>query len=276
MVYSTTAGPDGAMSAQLYTQLTAVALGTIGLLVCLVVDYRTWVDRAHVWVRTADPAAGTCCCSASWRGGGRRWIELPLFNLQPSEFAKIGLALMLARLLGEERRQVPSTRELLMGGALTGLPLILIARQPDLGTAVTLVPVLLLVAFAAGMRLRIAGILLACAILSAPVVWAHGLQDYQRSRIKTFLDPTLDPRGAGYQQIQARITVGAGGLWGKGFQQGTQGQLSFLPVAHNDFIFSVLAEELGFAGVLVALALYLFVVWRSLETLAGPRTASAR
>ncbi len=266
MVYSTTAGPDGAMSAQLYTQLTAVALGTIGLLVCLVVDYRTWVDRAHVWYGLLILLLVYVLLFGVVRGGGRRWIELPLFNLQPSEFAKIGLALMLARLLGEERRQVPSTRELLMGGALTGLPLILIARQPDLGTAVTLVPVLLLVAFAAGMRLRIAGILLACAILSAPVVWAYGLQDYQRSRIKTFLDPTLDPRGAGYQQIQARITVGAGGLWGKGFQQGTQGQLSFLPVAHNDFIFSVLAEELGFAGVLVALALYLFVVWRSLET----------
>jgi rod shape determining protein RodA len=106
---------------------------------------------------------------------------------------------------------------------------------------------------------------LALAIVAAPVVWNYALQDYQRGRILTFLDPWRDPRGAGYQQIQAQITVGSGGLWGKGFQKGTQGQLSFLPVAHNDFIFSVLAEEHGFAGVLVVLALYVFVMLRSVE-----------
>ena len=103
------------------------------------------------------------------------------------------------------------------------------------------------------------------ALLVAPVAWKFALKDYQKSRIQTFLDPEQDPRGAGYQQIQARITVGSGGLTGKGFLQGTQGQYKFLPVAHNDFIFSVLAEEQGFLGVLVALGLYLFVILRSLE-----------
>ena len=99
----------------------------------------------------------------------------------------------------------------------------------------------------------------------APIAWMFALEDYQKSRIVTFLDPEQDARGAGYQQIQARITVGSGGVTGKGFMQGTQGQLRFLPVAHNDFIFSVLAEEQGFAGVVVALALYLFVIMRSLD-----------
>ncbi len=98
-----------------------------------------------------------------------------------------------------------------------------------------------------------------------PIAWTFALEDYQKSRIVTFLDPEQDARGAGYQQIQARITVGSGGVVGKGFMQGTQGQLRFLPVAHNDFIFSVLAEEQGFAGVVVALALYLFVIMRSLD-----------
>jgi len=102
-------------------------------------------------------------------------------------------------------------------------------------------------------------------ILAAPVAWQFALEDYQKGRIETFIDPSQDPRGAGYQQIQARITVGSGGLWGKGFRQGTQGQLRFLPVAHNDFIFSVLAEEQGFAGVIVVLGLYLFVIMRSLD-----------
>lgn len=266
MIYSTTAGPDGEVSSLVYTQATAVLLGTIALAICMAVDYRTLADRAHIWYALLILLLVYVLVFGVVRGGGRRWIALPAFNLQPSEFMKVGLALLLARLFGEERRQIPSTRDLAIAGILTAVPLVLVARQPDLGTAVTLVPVLLLVAFAAGMRLKVAGILLACAVLSAPLVWTYGLQDYQRTRIQTFLDPTLDARGAGYQQIQARITVGAGGVWGQGFQRGTQGQLSFLPVAHNDFIFSVLAEELGFVGVLAALALYLFVVWRSLDT----------
>jgi rod shape determining protein RodA len=137
--------------------------------------------------------------------------------------------------------------------------------QPDLGTTVTLVPVLLAVAYAAGLPMRIFGIVAVVALLAAPIAWQFALQDYQKERLSTFLNPEQDARGAGYQQLQARITVGSGGAWGKGFQQGTQGQLRFLPVAHNDFIFSVLAEEWGFSGVIVALALYLFVIVRALD-----------
>src|SRR5438045_9024372 len=115
------------------------------------------------------------------------------------------------------------------------------------------------------MPMRIIGILALGGLPVAPVAWEFALKDYQRVRISTFLDPAQDAKGAGYQQIQARITVGSGGLWGKGFTKGTQGQLRFLPVAHNDFIFSVLAEEQGFAGVLVTLGLYLFVILRAVE-----------
>jgi rod shape determining protein RodA len=143
--------------------------------------------------------------------------------------------------------------------------MLLIARQPDLGTAVTLIPVYLVVAYVAGLPMRVLGILALAAVLAAPIAWRFGLKDYQKSRIMMFIDPSKDTRGAGYQQIQARITVGSGGLWGKGFMKGTQGQLRFLPVAHNDFIFSAWAEEQGFVGVLVALSLYLLVITRSLE-----------
>ena len=117
----------------------------------------------------------------------------------------------------------------------------------------------------AGLRLRYLAAIAVVAILAAPVVWAYGLENYQRTRIASFLDPEQDPRGAGYQQLQARITVGSGGLTGRGFLQGTQSQYNFLPVAHNDFIFSVLAEEQGFLGVLFTLGLYLFVILRSLD-----------
>ena len=138
-------------------------------------------------------------------------------------------------------------------------------HKPDLGTAVTLIPVFIAIAYLAGMRMRILGIVFLAIVLAAPVAWTFVLRPYQKSRISTFLDPSQDAKGAGYQQIQARITVGSGGLFGKGFKKGTQGQLRFLPVAHNDFIFSVLAEEQGFAGVLVALGLYLFVILRTLD-----------
>ena len=113
--------------------------------------------------------------------------------------------------------------------------------------------------------MRVLAILTAVAVLAAPVAWTYALEDYQRARLSTFLDPGQDAQGAGYQPIQARITVGSGGLTGKGFLQGTQGQYKFLPAAHNDFIFAVLAEEQGFLGVLIALGLYLFVVLRGFE-----------
>ncbi|MGC4083089.1 MAG: FtsW/RodA/SpoVE family cell cycle protein [Vicinamibacterales bacterium] len=160
---------------------------------------------------------------------------------------------------------MPTWTDLALAGGLTCLPLALIAREPDLGTAVTLIPVFLATAYLAGMRMRILVYMALSLVLLAPVAWKFALKDYQKSRISTFIDPSQDAKGAGYQQIQARITVGSGGLTGKGYRQGTQGQLRFLPVAHNDFIFSVLAEEQGFAGVLVALGLYLFVILRSIE-----------
>jgi rod shape determining protein RodA len=248
------------------TQVYAIGIGTVALIICASIDYRVLADRSHLFYIALLALLLHVLFFGAVRGGGRRWIALPVFNLQPSELVKVGLALLLARLYGDSRRRVPTPTDLVIGGALTAIPLVLIARQPDLGTAVTLMPVLAGIVFVAGMRLKVAGVLLALALVASPVVWAYGLQDYQKGRILTFLDPSRDPRGAGYQQIQAQITVGSGGLWGKGFQQGTQGQLSFLPVAHNDFIFSVLAEEHGFAGVLAVLALYAFVVLRALET----------
>ncbi len=148
---------------------------------------------------------------------------------------------------------------------LVGIPALLIDRQPDLGTAVTLAPVFLGVVFVAGLRLRWLVSVAVVGLLLSPVVWMYGLEDYQRGRIETFLDPSNDPRGAGYQQIQAKVTVGSGGLLGKGFGQGTQGGYGFMPVAHNDFVFSSFAEEHGFVGVLVGLGLYLFVLVRSVD-----------
>jgi rod shape determining protein RodA len=267
MIYSTTGDAAHATTARLFVvQIYAILIGTVAFVVCLTIDYRSLADRAHVLYVVLLGILVYVLVFGAVRGGSRRWIPLPLFNIQPSEFAKLAVALLLARLFAANLKRIPPTANLVVGGLVTGVPLLLIGLQPDLGTALTLVPVLLGIAFVAGMRLRVAGVLLALAIVAAPVVWTYALQDYQKARVVTFLDPWRDPHGKGYQQIQAQIAVGAGGLWGQGFRKGTQGRLNFVPVKHNDFIFSVLAEEFGFVGVLGALGLYLFIVVRSLDT----------
>jgi rod shape determining protein RodA len=246
------------------TQLYANAIGLVAMVVTLTFDYRTFTDKSHLIYIGLLGLLIYVLFLGTVQMGARRWIALKAFNLQPSEFAKIGVALVLAKYFGENRG-TPTWIDLGIGGALTVLPLALIMKEPDLGTAVTLIPVFIAVAYLAGMQMRILGVLMLCMVLAAPVAWKFAMNPYQKSRISSFLDPSQDAKGTGYQQIQARITVGSGGLSGKGFRQGTQGQLRFLPVAHNDFIFSVLAEEQGFAGVLAALGLYLFVILRALE-----------
>ncbi len=264
MINSTTADPTRATSRLYITQLYAIVLGLFAMVFMLTLDYRTFTDKSHLIYFGMCALLVYVMLFGMVQMGARRWIPLKLFNLQPSEFAKVAVALVLAKFFGENRG-TPSWADLAVGGVLTLIPLALIAKEPDLGTAVTLIPVFFAIAYLAGMRMRIFGLLFLCLLLAAPVAWKFALKDYQKSRVSTFLDPSQDAKGAGYQQIQARITVGSGGLSGKGFKKGTQGQLRFLPVAHNDFIFSVLAEEQGFAGVLVALGLYLFVILRALE-----------
>jgi rod shape determining protein RodA len=264
MIYSTTYDPTRGTSHMWVTQLYAIALGLGAIAFTLTLDYRTFTDKSHLIYIALLALLLYVMFFGQVQMGARRWIPLKVFNLQPSEFAKVGVALVLAKFFGENRG-TPSWTDLAIAGLLTAIPLGLIAKEPDLGTAVTLMPVFLAVAYLAGMRMRILGILLVCAVVAAPIAWKFALKDYQKSRISTFLDPSQDAKGAGYQQIQARITVGSGGLTGKGFKQGTQGQLRFLPEVDNDFVFSVLAEEHGFAGVVVALGLYLFVIVRALE-----------
>jgi rod shape determining protein RodA len=249
-----------------YTQIYGITMGLGALLICLSIDYRTLADKSHLIYGGIVLLLLYVLFFGAVRGGSRRWIDFGALNLQPSEFAKATLALVLAKYFGDRQRGAPERGDLLIAGAIAAVPFLMIARQPDLGTAVTLLPVLFGVAYVAGMPMRIFGILALAGILIAPIAWQFALQDYQKERISTFLDPSQDAKGAGYQQIQARITTGSGGLSGKGFMQGTQGQLRFLPVAHNDFIFSVLAEEHGFVGVIVTLGLYLFVILRSIES----------
>jgi rod shape determining protein RodA len=172
--------------------------------------------------------------------------------------------LLVARYLSDLKGDRLEARDLLKLGLLVGFPMALVVKQPDLGTALTYVVIFAAGVFFAGLRLRhimVAGLLVA---LVLPLGWMV-LKDYQKARIATFLDPGRDPRGSGYQVIQSKIAVGAGGMWGKGVARGSQTQLRFLPVAHTDFIFSSFAEEQGFFGVVVVLGLYFLLLMQIVQ-----------
>ncbi len=263
MVYSAT--HTGRYPDLYLKQLTLVGLGTLGLVVASTVDYRRLADRAVLLYALSVVALLYVLRFAPVIAGTRRWIVVGGFQLQPSELVKIAAAVFVAKVFAEYRQETLGLRDVLLPGGAVGFLALLIAREPDLGTAACLVPLFLAVAFLAGLRMRAVFGLAAVLLLTAALAWPF-LKDYQKTRIYTFLDPSLDPRGAGYQKIQSQIAVGSGGLLGRGFLEGSQAQLGYLPARHTDFIFSVLAEEAGFVGVVVALALYLLVLWRMLET----------
>lgn len=192
--------------------------------------------------------------------GSKRWIPLGFgFKFQPSEFVKLVIVLLVARYLAELRSDRLEGRDLWKLGLLVGVPCGLVAAQPDLGTSLTYVPVLLAGLFFGGIRWQHALLIAAAAAVLMPAGW-FVLKDYQKARLETFLDPMKDPTGKGYQVIQSKIAVGAGGIWGRGVTRGSQTQLRFLPVAHTDFLISAFAEEHGFVGILVVFGLYFLLL----------------
>jgi rod shape determining protein RodA len=246
-------------------QLVLVGVGMVGLVVAASLDYRRVADRAVLLYVISVVALLYVLRFAPLIAGTRRWILVGDFQLQPSELVKLAAAVLVAKVFSDYRQETLGLRDVALPGAAVALLILLIAREPDLGTAACLVPLFLVVAFLAGLRMRAVAGLAAVMLLLAALTWPF-LKDYQKTRVYTFLDPSLDPRGAGYQKIQSQIAVGSGGLLGRGFLEGSQAQLGYLPARHTDFIFSVLAEEAGFVGVVVALGLYLLVLWRMLET----------
>jgi len=196
--------------------------------------------------------------------GSRRWIGLAGMTLQVSEFVKLVLVLLVARFLTELKTSHLEVRDLLKLGGLIGLPMLLVIKQPDLGTALTYLPILAVGVFLAGLRWQYAAVVIVTVALVLPVAW-FSLKDYQKARLVTFLDPNQDPKGSGYQVIQSKIAVGAGGMWGEGVTRGTQTQYRFLPVPWTDFIFSAFAEEHGFVGVIVALGLYFLLLMQIVQ-----------
>ena len=196
--------------------------------------------------------------------GSRRWIVIFGFTFQISEFVKLVLILLVARYLTEIRSETLDGMELLKLSGLIGLPMLLVKMQPDLGTALTYLPILAVGVYLAGLRREFLVVIGLLAVFVLPVSW-NFLEEYQKARLVSFLNPGQDPRGTGYQTIQSKIAVGAGGMWGQGVAKGTQTQLRFLPVPHTDFIFSAFAEEHGFVGVVIVLALYFVMLMQIVQ-----------
>ena len=195
--------------------------------------------------------------------GAQRWLDLGFMKFQPSEIMKLIVPIMIAAYISQENLPVKIST-ILIAFILVLMPTLLIAKQPDLGTSLLIASSGVFVIFLAGASWKLIGVCAGLASAFAPVLWMFLMKDYQRQRVMTFLNPEQDPLGSGYHIIQSKIAIGSGGLEGKGWLQGTQSQLEFLPERHTDFIFAVFSEEFGLVGVGILLTVYLFIVMRGL------------
>ncbi|KKO48947.1 rod shape-determining protein RodA [Arsukibacterium sp. MJ3] len=195
--------------------------------------------------------------------GAQRWLDLGFMKFQPSEIMKLAVPLAVAWFIAADNLP-PKIWRLIIGFLMCAAPTLLIAKQPDLGTALLIAMSGVFVLFMAGMSWRLISVIALLVSAFAPVMWFFLMRDYQQQRVLTFLNPETDPLGSGYHIIQSKIAIGSGGIDGKGWLQGTQSQLEFLPERHTDFIFSVLSEEFGLIGVMLLLAIYLFIIGRGL------------
>ncbi|MBI5642468.1 MAG: rod shape-determining protein RodA [Deltaproteobacteria bacterium] len=249
-----------------------VIIGAALMLVAIIVNYQLLERLAYfVYGSTIILLISVFFIGSSF-SGAKRWISFGFFTLQPSELAKLGLIIMLAKFFSEKNmpNRGMGLKDLVLPGILMIVPFLLIAKQPDLGTAIILWMIFWSVVLMVKVRTKIlAGIFLAFGAV-APFGWMM-LKGYQKARLTSFLNPDADPLGSGYHVMQSKIAIGSGGFFGKGFTEGTQGKLMFLPEHHTDFIFSVLAEEWGLAGSFIVISLFLILIICGLNTANGSK-----
>lgn len=265
----------GLISGMALRQFFWVVAGFAGMFIMANIDYRKIVNYAYPAYFLSLAALVFLLIFGGERYGARRWLSLGPVSIQPSEFLKITVILSLAYFLGERREKRGSFGNFAGSVLIVAPGALLIFLQPDLGTALVLVPILFACLFIAGEKLRYMAVSIAAAFLSLPVFWGI-LKDYQKTRLLVFINPDLDPLGAGYTIIQSKIAIGSGGLIGKGWLNGTQNYLRFLPERHTDFIFSVIGEELGLIGALFVVTTFSVIVWRGLKIIASTKDVTAR
>ncbi|MBN2207273.1 MAG: rod shape-determining protein RodA [Candidatus Aminicenantes bacterium] len=252
-------------------QTVFAAFGLFMLFLTLLVDYKTLMTFAFPLYGLVVLVLTAMIPFAKLIAGTKSWIRLPHIQIQPSEILKVVLILMLAQLFAGTRRAFITRRTALAGSGLVFVPFILVALQPDLATAVCYLPILAAALILAGLTRKTLALIVIAAVLLGIVAWNFGLRDYQKKRVMTLLFPGQDPQGAGYHVMQSKIAIGAGGMFGKGFGKGSQSQLRFLPARHTDFVFSVIGEEFGFAGILAALGLYFLLLARLFQAVGQSR-----
>lgn len=227
--------------------------------ITLVIDYHLLLKFSFILYIVILGLLALVLVLGDMRYGARRWISLGGISFQPSELAKLGIILAISKYLVADIDNRKSMRYIIFCGGLLLVPLILILKQPDLGTALVFIPTVVVMLFVAGMGWKWLVTMGTIGLLSMPCAWFF-LKNYQKSRLLSFLNPEQDPLGAGYSVIQSKIAVGSGGLFGKGWLSGTQNRLNFLPERHTDFIFSIIGEEWGFIGAMVILILFFIII----------------
>lgn len=241
-------------------QLMWVGIGMVLFLFFFAVDYKLLTGLAIGAYVASNALLVAVLFVGHTAGGARSWLGIGGFGGQPSELAKLATTILLARYLGGIESKELEMGQIAAALAIIGLPMALVAVEPDLGGAAMFVPMAAGMLLVAGVPVRLLVISAIVAVLGGTVLWNFGMHPYQKQRVMTFLQPATDPLGAGYHVRQSKIAVGSGQLSGRGYMQGTQSQLRFLPERHTDFIFAVLAEEWGFAGVATVLLLYALYV----------------
>ena len=237
-------------------QAIRIALGLLAFAVVFTIDYQVLMKFSVPIYAVSLGLLASVLLVGSEAGGARSWLRVGAAQLQPSDLAKLATALLLARYLASINQRYLSIRQILVATLIIAPPVTLVALERDLGGAVMFLPILAGMVILAGVRWRQMVAFLVVALVISAGLWNFAMLDYQRERVKTFLAPGSDPLDAGYQLRQSKIAVGSGQLTGRGYMQGTQSQLRFLPARHTDFVFAVLAEEWGFVGVASVMVLF--------------------
>jgi rod shape determining protein RodA len=261
-IYSATAGTR--FSDAWWKQIVFVSVGLLLMWMVASIDYHSLLGQVPVLYLASIAGLILVLLIGTRIYGARRWITIFGFMFQVSEFVKLVVILMVARFLTDVRVDTLELPDFLKLSGIIAIPFLLVAKQPDLGTSLTYLPILAIGAFLAGLRWKYIVVIGLVILVILPGVWLT-LKDYQRARLVTFVNPDTDPRGSGYQLIQSRIAVGSGGMWGRGVTKGTQTKYQFLPVPHTDFILASFAEEHGFVGVVGVLTLYFILLMQIVQ-----------